>query len=296
MIFTRLADGAISRPMRRLSDLGLSCLWNEAYGVKTALDAGRRPCEKELGKWREVAVFSNGLPPFQDTLMRRKASCRDDLRSNRRSSPSAIRQKKRHIGAYPCVRNRTATTAKCFEPVRLIASCAPIPVRSVRRMHKSSARLEDCTKIAKIAASARVQPLLSSCNLWQRGRFRPLIRRYRDNHKNMHDRRVRPATITTSPDGERSAEDRVRGDRLGMRVRREGFVRRGDTRCASSLRRKTPPFEAADHTIHRRCATGRTPMTGSIARLTHTRIHEGARPSRPLNRCKSREPTLTIQI
>jgi hypothetical protein len=154
---------------------------------------------------------------------------------------------------------------------------------------------EDCTSrvhASKIAQRSlrlqplRVSPLLPSCNVWQRGRFMPLIRRYRDNHKNMHDRRVRPATITTSPDGERSAEDRVRGDRLGMRVRREGFVRRGDTRCASSLRRKTPPFEAADHTIHRRCATGRTPMTGSVARLTHNRIHEGARFPRPPSRCK----------
>jgi hypothetical protein len=173
--------------------------------------------------------------------MRWKGSRGNDLRSNRRSSPSAILQKKRHSGAYPCVRNRTASTAKCSEPVRMIASSAPIPVRSVRRLHESSARFEDCTNIAKIAASARVQPLLSSCNLWQRGRFRPLIRRYRDNHQNLHDPRIRPATITTSPHGTSSAEDRSSGDRLGMRVRREGFLRREGTLCASSLRRKTLP-------------------------------------------------------
>src|ERR1700722_19968915 len=47
--------------------------------------------------------------------MRCSASRGNDLRSNRRCSPSAIPPKKRHIGAYRCVRNRTATTAECFE-------------------------------------------------------------------------------------------------------------------------------------------------------------------------------------
>jgi hypothetical protein len=41
------------------------------------------------------------------------------LRINCRSSQSTIWQNQRHIGPHACVRNRTATTAKCFEPLRL---------------------------------------------------------------------------------------------------------------------------------------------------------------------------------
>jgi len=51
------ADGATPQCARRLSDRGLSCLRNEAYDVKRALDAGQRPGEKELGKWQWVAGF-----------------------------------------------------------------------------------------------------------------------------------------------------------------------------------------------------------------------------------------------
>jgi hypothetical protein len=44
--------------------------------------------------------------------MRCRTSRGNDLRSIRRSSPTAIRRKKRHIGPYACVRNRTAAKSK----------------------------------------------------------------------------------------------------------------------------------------------------------------------------------------
>jgi hypothetical protein len=43
--------------MRRLADLGLSGLWNEAYDVKAGLDAGDGLARKNSEKWQWVAVF-----------------------------------------------------------------------------------------------------------------------------------------------------------------------------------------------------------------------------------------------
>jgi len=40
-----------------VTSLGLSCLRNEAYDVKRALDAGQQPCENKREKWQWVAGF-----------------------------------------------------------------------------------------------------------------------------------------------------------------------------------------------------------------------------------------------
>jgi hypothetical protein len=53
------------RPVRRLSDLGLSCLRNEVYDVKRALNAGQQPCNNKLEKWQWVAGFGMGSCHFK---------------------------------------------------------------------------------------------------------------------------------------------------------------------------------------------------------------------------------------
>jgi hypothetical protein len=82
----------------------------------TLVDGLGRKNSESGGKWR---FFLNAKAPFQDSFMRCRTSRGNDLRSTRRSSPRAIWQKKRHISPYVCVRNRTATTAKCLEVLRL---------------------------------------------------------------------------------------------------------------------------------------------------------------------------------
>src|SRR5262249_41941265 len=82
--------------------------------------------------------------------MRCRASRGNDLRSNRRVSPSAIWQKKSHIRAHPCVRIRTATTAKCLESLRLEHS-------DHRRPH------EDCGSRARVEWSGEPVAIMS----WQ---------------------------------------------------------------------------------------------------------------------------------
>ena len=89
-------------------------------------DAPRRRTRQRLHSWsgrraqdartRKVAVggrFWNGFLPFQDTLMRCRASRGNDLRSNRRSSQTGSRQGPCHIGPYACVRNPTASDSAC---------------------------------------------------------------------------------------------------------------------------------------------------------------------------------------
>jgi hypothetical protein len=63
-----------SPPVRRPSKLGLSCLWNEAYDVKAHSALVDGLARKNTEKWRKVALFSNGLAPFQDVVMQCKSS------------------------------------------------------------------------------------------------------------------------------------------------------------------------------------------------------------------------------
>jgi hypothetical protein len=63
------ADAAIPRPVRRLTNIGSSCLQNETYNLKGAPDTGQRRPEKARGKWQYVAGFSNGSLPFHHPLM-----------------------------------------------------------------------------------------------------------------------------------------------------------------------------------------------------------------------------------
>ena len=95
---------------------------------------------KRRGKWRRMALFSNAKAPFRDALMRCNQRLGNALRTNCRSSQSAIWQNQRHIGPYACVRNRTATTAQCFEPLHLSGAepdQPPQPMQPPRFRHPS---------------------------------------------------------------------------------------------------------------------------------------------------------------
>jgi hypothetical protein len=82
-------------------DLALSCLCNEAYDVRAALDAGQRPREKELGKSAEsVGFFAWVNRRFEMCLYEFEPVQEMVIRRNGRFSQSAICQKHRHIGPY----------------------------------------------------------------------------------------------------------------------------------------------------------------------------------------------------